>query len=164
MEALPPRPARGLWVLCILVGSVVLLMWAAGRVKPLVVYPLLVGCVLGVWARIASAVCHVPLHRWWLLLPMLCAMAVSMGSVVLAAQRRAADVKPENPLAEQLLRQFAQQAPSEVVKPTASPFWNDLQHRYRRNDTFGTAAWLIAELVLAAITCLVVMRFATSSA
>jgi hypothetical protein len=159
VECVAPHPSRGLWVICVLIGSAVLLMWAAGRIKPLVIYPLLVGSVLGVWARSASAVCQMPRLRWWTILPTCCAMAVTIGSFALAAQRLAADIKPANPLAEQLLKQFEQQPqPASIAPRAASPFWSYLHERYRSPTFMRTGTWLIAELLVAAMACLAVMK------
>lgn len=158
-ETVTPQPSLGLWVICVLVGSAVLLMWAAGRVKPLVIYPLLIGGVLGVWSRIASAFCHMPRYRWWVLLPICCAMVVAIGGLALASQRRAADIKPANPLAEQMLRQFEQQEQVDPIAPrVAPPFWSYLQERYHNANSLLMGMWLVAELLVAVITCLAAMK------
>ncbi|HET6425220.1 MAG TPA: hypothetical protein VFG20_16145 [Planctomycetaceae bacterium] len=154
------RPAWGLWVICVIVGSGLLLMWAAGRVKPLMVYPLAIGIIVGVWTRIVSAVCRIAHLRWRTLLPPVCAMAVTFGGLAISSQRQVDDIKPANPLAERLLRQFDEQTPTEVpAASTTSRFERLLQKRYQGTQTAMLTAWLIGELLIAAAACGGVLAF-----
>lgn len=157
IESIAPRPAWGLWAICVLAGSAVLLMWAAGRVKPLFIYPLLAGGVIGVWARIAGAFCQLPGLRWGIFLPASCAIAVMIGGLIIASHRRAVDIKPANPLAEKLLQQFEQQTQAGSTAPLVSPFWSYLHERYHSTTAARTGTWLVAELLVALSACLVVM-------
>lgn len=155
-DAATPRPAYGLWALCVIVGGALLLMWAEGRAKPLLLYPVLIGGVLGLWTRIIDSICHMPRLRWSRALPALCAVIVTTASWGIAAQRWATASKPTNPLAEQLLRQFDQQMNADVVAAEAPAYWTYLCQRYSQSSPKLVAGWFMLELFAAVGACLIV--------
>ncbi len=150
VESTTPRPPVGLWVVCLLVGAAVLVMWAAGRFKPLVVYSLMMGTAAGGWASLVGGFCHVPRQVGLMWLTAVVALAATAGGILLAAQRHAAEVKPANPLAERLLRQFEQQTNS-AAATEPPPFWMYLRKRYQTHNHITAACWLVAEAVLSSV-------------
>lgn len=157
--AVTPRPAYGLWALCVILGGALLLMWAEGRAKPLLLYPVLIGGVLGLWTRIIDSICHMPPLRWSRALPGLCAVIVTTASLGIAAQRWATASKPKNPLAEQLLRQFDQQSQSDVVAAESPAYWTYLCQRYSPSSPSLVAGWFMLELFAAVGACLIIAFF-----
>ncbi len=140
------------------VVGAILVAWAGDRAKPLVLFPLVLGCVFGGIASLAAVWCELPRQRIAMLMIVIGAAALVPASYYVAAQRAMKSEKIANPLAEKLLKQMEQQSPAgpESISSTTA-MENYLRRRYQRTDVMSCVMYVIGEGALAGVAAAAMM-------
>lgn len=156
------RDGTGVWMLVLLVGAAVCVSGVSGRWKPIVAFPIAMGCVValcGLWLR---SLLGLETQRWHAGFIALLAGVTTLAAFVVAAAQQPSIKPPDNPLARQLLEAVDRQAAADQRESQLSARWSVWQRyaarRYALPSSVANTLAACGEAVLSAVIAAVGLR------